>query len=177
MFSSAEVSADGFWFEELLGLQTLNLDTTVSAGVRDGVDVVYEFGPSLEVGLGAQIQFGSQVLYQSSFGLDNVFLFLRLPFRVAFLAFYPVGRVGYGFFFGNADYSGAGTLPQGPYYAIGGGCRSPDFDYTFLSKKFLLHAFVEGTCESGNGFSPALLEEKVYSAWSVGLGLGLQVMP
>jgi hypothetical protein len=130
--------------------------------------------------LGAQIQFGSQTLYQGDFGLDSLLLLFRLPLQIAPITFYPLGRIGYGFFIGNADYRGSGTLPAGLYYALGAGCRSPDFTCAFLRRNWLMHIFLEGTYESNAGLyassSSGSTANAVYSAWNIILGLGIQVM-
>ena len=174
------VCADGFWFEELLSLQLSNQNSVIDTGVADGVNFVYEIAPFAEIGLGAQIQFGSQALYQTDFGFDSLFLTFRLPLQTALITFYPVGRIGYGFFIGNADYRESGTLPGGLYYALGAGCRTPDFTYVFLHRNWLFHISLEGTYESNAGLysssSTGSTANAVYSVWNIILGLGIQVM-
>jgi len=174
------VSAEGFWFEELLSVQLSNQNAVLDTGIGDGIDFVYEIAPFAEIGLGAQIQFGSQTLYQSNFGFDSLFLSLSFPLQTALITFYPLARIGYGFFVGNSDYRGSGTLPAGLYYAFGSGCRSPDFIYKFLGRNWLIHVFLEGTFESNSvlyaSSSSGSTSSGVFTAWNLILGLGLQVM-
>ena len=127
--SSAKTHASGFWFEEILSFQLSN-QNNVASGVVDAINFVYQIAPFAEMALGAQIQFGSGALYQSNFGFDSVFLSFRFPVQTVLVSFYPVIRGGYGFFIGNPDFRGAGTLPAGLLYALGAGCRSPDFTIT-----------------------------------------------
>lgn len=154
------------------------MTTPIEDGLADSFDLVYQVAGNLEIGVGFEDQFfRSMTLYTGSLAFDNFFAIVRIPISAGPLVIYPVGRVGYGIFLGDADYRGAyGTLTGGLYYALGAGLRSPDFVITLFGSKSLNHVFVEGTYESNSGLysdSYYLLTANVtYSAWNLYVGWG-----
>ena len=149
--------------------------------VNTGLAIGAEFGEVLaswaELGIGTQAEFyRSQTVYPGNFGFDDFFVFLRFPVEAGPIAFYPVGRVGYGLFTGDVSYTGTyGTLSGGLYYSAGIGLRGPVFqDPLFKNAQDFL--FVEGTYDSNSGsvYDPSIGVQAsvVYAAVNLYVGFG-----
>ncbi len=180
--------ADGTWLNDSFGVQfsgqqtgsvgPLSLTTPINDGVAFSFDLVYQPANLLEVGIGWGPQFfRSMTNYVGSFEFDNLFAIMRIPISAGPFVLYPVGRIGYGFFIGDANYVGPyGSLTGGLYYALGAGLRSPDFVIRLFGQKSLNHIFVEGLYESNSGSysdSYYLLTANVtYTAFSLYVGWG-----
>lgn len=178
--------ADGVWFDYGLSVQfsgqqsgavgVLSLTTPIDVGVAFEYELVYQAFSYVEVGVGFQQQFfRSMTLYTGSFAFYSPFAILRIPVQAGPIVLYPLGRIGYGFFLGDADYRGAyGSLTGGLYYAVGAGMRSPDFVIDLWGKS-LNHVFIEATYQSNSGLYSdsyyGLTVNVTYTAWNIYLVL------
>jgi len=150
--------------------------TTVNSGFSFGGDFDLLVVDMAEIGIGYQWQFSrSQTLYLGNFNFSDWYFSIRLPISFNQITIYPVGRVGYGLFFGDVAYTGDGSLTGGLYYAVGAGLRSHDFTDLFV-KWARDYFFIEGTydCNSGADYNwyYDFTANVIYSAFNVNIGLG-----
>lgn len=159
-----------------IGAASASLVTT--PGFASGVDFGGSIGNNIELSFGIQDQFYRSLMgYVGNFNFDDFFVSLRLPISLSTFTVYPVGRIGYGFFFGDTNFTGTfGTLTGGLYYSVGIGIRSPSlFSFKLFGTTYQNLLFVEGTYDSNAGSLYdsyyGLNETGVYSTWNIYLGL------
>jgi hypothetical protein len=162
IFSSFELlfgQAGTFSGRSRFGLQVLgshevtinNLSGTedVETGFSFGADFLCAVHDNIELGIGIEYQIPrSQVKYEGDFNFAPLYGIIRFPISLRYVTLYSLGRIGYGFFFGEERYTGTfGKLTGGFYYAVGGGIELIRF--TLFGRENYL--FLESTYSANNG--------------------------
>ncbi len=127
----------------LLGL-TGNED--VEIGFSIGFDLFYRFHNNFKAGVGAETQFNrSQESYPGDFKFLPVYGVICFPIGLEYLTPYAIARIGYGFFFGETEYTGtSGKLTGGLYYSFGGGIEFLKFKIRDQDRFLILEATYSG---------------------------------
>ncbi len=122
----------------------LSVTEDVEIGFSFGADLLYALHDYFEFGIGIEYQISrSQVKYQGDFNFAPLYGVIRIPFSLKYVTPYLLSRIGYGFFFGDVNYTGTfGQLTGGFYYAVGGGIEFLRFkllgkdNYLFLESTY-----------------------------------------
>ncbi len=141
--SRISVQVMGDHVVSLLGL-TGNED--VEIGLSVGFDLFYRFHNNFKAGVGAETQFNrSQESYPGDFKFLPVYGVICFPIDLEYLTPYAIARIGYGFFFGETEYTGtSGKLTGGLYYSFGGGIEFLRFKILNQDRVLILEATYSG---------------------------------
>ena len=106
-------------------------EVDVETGFSYGGDLLYRFHPNAEFGMGYDFQIArSQVGLPGDFDFTTLYGAFRILAPDINFSPYLAGRVGYGFFSGDALYRGTfGVLSGDLYYFVGGGAQVVQFEW------------------------------------------------
>lgn len=157
-----------------VSLNGLKASEDVEAGLSFGLDIFLHFHKYFRGGIGSETQFGrSQKHFGGEFQFTNIYGVVCLPIDLKAITLYAIGRIGYGFFFGDIVYKGSyGELTGGLYYAGGAGIEFLKFK--FRDKDRFL--FLESTYSVNHGsiadYYFGLFADVRYSRVDISFGIG-----
>ena len=149
----------------------------VEIGLSLGLDLFYRFHDNFKAGAGYEIQFNrSQESYPGDFRFHSVYGVICLPIDFDFLTLYTIARIGYGFFFGETEYTGIyGKLTGGLYYSFGGGIEFLKFKIRNRDRVLILEATYTGNQGSIEDNYYGYSADVRYSRIDISFGVGFNI--
>jgi hypothetical protein len=142
-------------------------NSDVDNGYSIGVEGLSKILPILQLGVGVEYQFGRQQTdFVGNFQYMPIYAVLRVPINLGPITPYAIGRIGYGLFSGDSDYTSGYPTTGGLYYAVGGG-----IDLRFGRASI----FAEGAYSVDNGSISTLNETANILYTRIDLSVGLSI--
>jgi len=114
-----------------VSISGLSASADVETGFSLGAEFLYSLHKNFETGVGLEYLFKrSQKDFPGDFNFSNLYGVVLFPYDLALVTPYAVVRVGYGFFFGEEEYTGSfGVLSGGLFYCFGAGIEFLRFKF------------------------------------------------
>ncbi len=155
----------------LLGLKS---NEDVEIGLSAGLDLFYRFHDNFKAGAGIEAQFDRSLeSYPGDFKFLPVYGAICFPIDLKYLTPYAIARIGYGFFFGETEYTGTfGELTGGLYYSFGGGIEFLKFKILNQDRVLILEATYSGNQGSIEDNYFGYFADVRYSRIDISFGVG-----